>query len=68
LCALDSRGCVSAKLDDEIAGEVLGRDFAALFPPQPQEGGFIIAHNDPGIRAADEVTTSARQNVHSRSR
>ena len=29
-------------------------DLAALFPPQPQEGGLIVAHDDPGVRAADE--------------
>ena len=45
----------SAELDDEIAGQVLRLDLAALFPPEPQQGGLIIAHDDPGIRAADEV-------------
>ena len=42
------------KLDDEVAREVLRLDLAALLPPQPDEGGFIIAHDDPGVRAADE--------------
>jgi hypothetical protein len=37
------------KLDDEIAREVLGLDFAAFFAPEPEEGGFIVAHNDPGV-------------------
>ncbi len=44
-----------AELDDEVAGEVLRLDLAALFPPQPQQGGLVIAHDDPGVRAADEV-------------
>ena len=46
-----------AELNDEITGVVLGLDFAALFPPEPEKGGLIIAHNDPGIRAADEIST-----------
>ena len=44
-----------AKLDDEVAGQVLGLNLAALFPPQPHQGGLIVAHDDPGVRAADEV-------------
>ena len=43
------------KLDDEIAGKVLRLDFTALFPPQPDESGLIVAHDDPGVRAADEI-------------
>jgi hypothetical protein len=31
------------QLDDEIAGEVLGLDFAAFFSPEPDEGGLIAA-------------------------
>ncbi len=42
------------ELDDEVAGEVLWLDLAALFSPEPQQGEFIVAHNDPGVRAADE--------------
>src|SRR5262249_47597316 len=34
---------------------VFGLDVAALLPPQPEEGGFITAHNDAGVRATDEV-------------
>ena len=40
------------ELDDEVAGEVLRLDLAALFPPQAEQRGLVIAHNDPGIRAA----------------
>ena len=43
------------KLDNEIAGQILRFDLTTLLPPQPEEGGFIIAHNDAGVRATDEV-------------
>ena len=43
------------ELDDEVAGKVLRLDLAAFLAPQPQQGGLIIAHDDPGVRAADEV-------------
>ena len=43
-----------AELHDQVAGQVLRLDFAALFPPQPQQGGLVVAHDDPGVRAADE--------------
>lgn len=46
-------------LDDQIVGEVLRRDFAALFPPQTDQGVFVRAHNDPGVRAANEAATVA---------
>ena len=46
------------ELDDEIAGEVLRLDLAALLPPQPQQSVLIIAHDDPGVRAADEGAAS----------
>jgi len=36
-----------AKLDDEVAGEVLWLDLAALFSPEPEEGTFIAAYDDP---------------------
>ena len=44
-----------AELDDEVAGEVLRLDLAALFPPEPEQGGLVVAHDDPGVRAADEA-------------
>ena len=31
-----------AELDDEVAGQVLWLDLAALFPPQPQQGGLVV--------------------------
>ena len=43
-----------AELDDQVVGEVLRLDLAALLAPQPDQGGLVVAHDDPGIRAADE--------------
>ena len=43
------------ELDDEVAGEVFRLDFAPLLAPQADQGGFIVAHDDPGVRAADEA-------------
>jgi hypothetical protein len=37
------------ELNDEVAGEVFGFHFAPLLAPEAEEGGFIIAHYDPGI-------------------
>jgi hypothetical protein len=45
-------GCGS-KLDDKVAGQVLGLYLAPLFLPEPQDGTLIRAHDDAGIRAAD---------------
>src|SRR5262245_50124089 len=50
-------GCL-AQLDDEVAGRVFRLDFAALLAPQPHQGGFVVAHNDARIRAANESSTA----------
>ena len=42
------------KLDDEVARQILRLDLAALLPPEPQQGEFIVPHNNPSVRAADE--------------
>src|SRR5262249_14713775 len=42
------------KLYDEIARQILRRGFATFLPPEANQGGFISAHDDPGVRAADE--------------
>ena len=42
------------ELHDEVAGEVLGLRLAALLAPEPDQGRLIAAHDDPGVRAADE--------------
>ena len=44
-----------AELDDEVAGEVLRLDLAPLFPPKAKQGRLVIAHDDPGVGAADEM-------------
>jgi hypothetical protein len=43
-----------AELNNEIARKVLRLDFAPLLPPQPDQRLLVIAHNDPGIRAANK--------------
>ncbi len=48
------------ELDDKVAGEVLRLYFSALFPPEADEGSLSIAHDDPRVRAADEVTAMRR--------
>jgi hypothetical protein len=43
-----------AELDQKIPPDkVLGLDLAALFPPKPQQGGFVISHDDPSVGTAD---------------
>jgi hypothetical protein len=39
----------NTKLDYEITRQIFRLDFTALFPPEPEEGSLIIAHNDSGI-------------------
>ena len=49
------RGSVaSPKLDDEIARRSSGFRLAPLFPPEAEKGGLVVAHDDPGVRAADK--------------
>ena len=42
------------ELDEEVAGQILRLDFAALFPPEPKKSSLIVPHDDPGVGAADE--------------
>ena len=42
-----------------LRGQVLRLDLAALFPPEPNQRLLIITHDDPGVRAADEMATIA---------
>jgi hypothetical protein len=46
----------NAELDNEIARKIRGLDLAPLLTSEADQGRLIIAHNDPGVRAADEVT------------
>jgi hypothetical protein len=41
-------------LDDQVAGKVLRLDFAPLFLPEAEEGGFVAAHDDASVGAADK--------------
>jgi hypothetical protein len=43
------------ELDNQIARQILGLDLAPLFPPKAKEGRLIVAHDDPGVRAAYKV-------------
>jgi hypothetical protein len=43
------------ELDDEVAREVLRPDLAAFFLPEADQGLFVLAHDDAGVGAADEV-------------
>jgi hypothetical protein len=47
-------------LDDEVSEEVLRLDLAALFPPETEEGGLVVAHDYASVRATDEVTAMRR--------
>jgi hypothetical protein len=44
-----------AELNDEVGGQVLWLDFSALFPPKAEQGRLVIAHDNAGVGAADEV-------------
>ena len=43
------------ELDDEVAGQVLRLGLAPFLAPQAHQGGFIVAHDDAGVGAADEA-------------
>ena len=47
------------ELDQEVTGEVLGLDLAPFFLPQSDQGGLVIAHDDPGVQAADKRAARA---------
>ena len=44
-----------AELHHEVFAEVFRLGLAALFLPQPDQRGFFRAHDDPGVRAAEEL-------------
>ena len=43
------------ELDDQVVGKILRFDLTALLPPQPQQRGLVITHDDPRIRSADRM-------------
>jgi hypothetical protein len=46
----------ATELDDEVLTEVFRFDLASLFSPKPDQTCFIVAHDDPGVRTAYELT------------
>jgi hypothetical protein len=44
----------TSELHQQNVGKILRLDFAALFPAQADQGRFIVAHDNAGVRAADE--------------
>ena len=52
-----------AELDDQVVGKVFGLDLPAFLAPQPNQTGLVIAHDDPGIRAADETARLIRLDI-----
>jgi len=60
--AIELLGCPS-ELHNEVARQVLRLGLAAFLAPEPDQGGFIVAHDDPSVRAADEETALRSRNV-----
>ena len=46
--------CDRTKLYEKVAGQIFRLGLAALFAPKPQQGGLIVAHDDPGVGSSDE--------------
>ena len=46
----------AAELDDKVLAEVLRFDLASLLPPEPEKPCLVVAHDDPGVRTAYELT------------
>jgi DNA-binding XRE family transcriptional regulator len=46
------------ELDDEVGGQVLRFALAAFLVPEPEEGGFVSAHDHLSVGATDERTPS----------
>src|SRR6516164_7256536 len=51
--AIELLGC-SPKLHYEVAREVLRLGLASFLPPQRDQGGLVVAHDDSGVRAPYE--------------
>ena len=47
-CAVERLGG-DPELHDEVAGQVLWLGLSAFLAPKPHKGGFIAAHDDPGV-------------------
>jgi hypothetical protein len=46
-----------AQLDDQLSRQVLCGRLTPFLAPQAMEGFFVLAHDHPGIRAADKICT-----------
>ena len=44
-----------AELDNEVTRQVVRFDLTALLLPKMEQSGLVVAHDDPGIRAANEM-------------
>ena len=51
--AVEGLGCGS-ELHDEVPRQILWLGLAAFLAPEANQGGFIAAHDDPGVGAADK--------------
>ena len=47
----------AAELDQEVTGQVVRLDLASFFPPEPEQGRLVIAHDDASVGAAYERAT-----------
>jgi hypothetical protein len=50
-----------AELDDEVGREVLRLDLAAFLLPEPDKRGFIVAHDDSRVSAANKPPAAVRE-------
>ena len=50
------------ELNDQDARKIGRGGLTALFSPETVEGLFVLAHDDPGIRAADELAAVDNRN------
>ena len=48
--------CDGAELNDKVVGKVGWIDLSALLAPETKEVRIVIAQDDTGVRAADEMT------------
>jgi hypothetical protein len=49
-----------AELHNQVAAQILRFGLAALFLPQSDQRRLVWAHNDPGVRTADELAAVVR--------
>src|SRR6266446_3683915 len=57
--AVELLGC-PPQLHHEVAGQVLWLGLPTLLAPELDQGSLVMAHDDPGIRAADEHSAVRR--------